>query len=103
MVHPDNVTAVAKPNFGEYKVTEKIRIENELGFLHVKSTLNNHDKLRHIKMEICKNRREVTLARMEAVAGVENPYSLLRIFGKGHIASRAGGAVYVAKCKEVTV
>jgi hypothetical protein len=31
----------------------------------------------------------------EAVAGAHKPYSLIAIFGRGHLVIKAGGAVYV--------
>jgi hypothetical protein len=31
--------------------------------------------------------------RLEAIAGADNPYSLIIIFGRGHLAIKAGGAV----------
>lgn len=43
------------------------------------------------------------MTRLEAIAGSENPYSLLQILGKGHLVSRAGATVYVTKCKAVSV
>jgi hypothetical protein len=39
------------------------------------------------------NRREIAHTRLEAIAGADNPYSLITIFGRGHLAIKAGGAV----------
>jgi hypothetical protein len=41
--------------------------------------------------------------RLEAIAGADNPYSLITIFGRGHLAIKAGGAVYVTRCAPVEV
>ncbi len=39
--------------------------------------------------------------RLEVIAGAENPYSLTAIFGRDHLAIKAGGAVYVTRCAPV--
>jgi hypothetical protein len=39
--------------------------------------------------------------RLEVIAGADNPYSLIAIFGRDHLAIKAGGAVYVARCAPV--
>jgi hypothetical protein len=41
--------------------------------------------------------------RLEAVAGTDNPHSLIAIFGRGHLAIKAGRAVYVMRCALVEV
>jgi hypothetical protein len=41
--------------------------------------------------------------RLEAVAGADNPYSLIAIFGRGHLAIKADSAVYVTRCVPVEV
>jgi hypothetical protein len=41
--------------------------------------------------------------RLEAIAGADNPYSLITIFGRGHLAIKAGGAVYVTRSAPVEV
>ncbi len=42
-------------------------------------------------------------SRLEAIAGADNLYSLIMIFGRGHLAIKVGGAVYVARCVPVEV
>ncbi len=49
------------------------------------------------------NQREIAHTRLEAIAGADNPYSLITIFGRGHLAIKAGGAVYVTRCSPVEV
>ncbi len=60
-------------------------------------------KLRQVRGAICVNRREIARMRLEAFAGADNPYSLITIFGRGHLAIKAGGAVYVTRCSPVEV
>jgi hypothetical protein len=59
------------------------------------------EKLRQVRGAICENRRDIARTRLEAVAGADNPYSLISIFGRGHLAIKAGGAVYVTRCSPV--
>jgi hypothetical protein len=61
------------------------------------------EKLRQVRGAICVNRREIAHMRLEAIAGADNPYSLITIFGRGYLAIRAGGAVYVTRCSPVEV
>ncbi len=49
------------------------------------------EKLRQVRGAICVNRREIAHNRHEAIAGADNPYSLITIFGRGHLAIKAGG------------
>ncbi len=59
------------------------------------------EKLRQVRSAIYVNR--IALTRLEAVAGADNPYSLITIFGRGHLAIKAGGAGYVTRCAPVEV
>jgi hypothetical protein len=49
------------------------------------------EKLRQVRGAICVNRSEIAHTRLEAIAGADNPYSLITIFGRGHLAIKAGG------------
>jgi hypothetical protein len=40
---------------------------------------------------------------MESIAGAENPYSLMQVFGRGHQVTKNGATVYVTKCQPVSV
>jgi hypothetical protein len=61
------------------------------------------EKLRQVRGAICVNRRQIAHTRLEAIAGADNPYSLITVFGRGHLAIKAGGAVYVTRCSPVEV
>ncbi len=56
-----------------------------------------------MKSAVCANRREIAHTCLEAVAGADNPYSLIVIFGRGHLTIKAGGTVYITRCKPVKV
>jgi hypothetical protein len=48
------------------------------------------EKLRQVRGAICVNRREIAHTRLEAIAGADNTYSLITIFGRGNLAIKAG-------------
>jgi hypothetical protein len=56
-----------------------------------------------VKAEIWDNRRQIAHVRLESLAGAENPYSLMQVFGRGHQIKRNGATVYVTKCQAVEV
>jgi hypothetical protein len=94
VIHPDNVSSIVGDPFDASQVSDFIRIESELSFLHVKTTLSQRDKLRQVKLAICETRRQVASTRLESIAGTENPYFLMEVFGRGHLATKSGATVY---------
>ncbi len=74
-----------------------------MSFLQVRASMSMKEKLRQVRGAICVNRREIMHTRLEAMAGADNPHSLITIFGRGHLAIKAGGAVYVTRCSTVEV
>jgi hypothetical protein len=69
----------------------------------VRASMSMKEKLRQVRSAMCVNRREIAHTTLEAIAGADNPYSLITIFGCGHLAMKAGGAVYVMRCAPVEV
>jgi hypothetical protein len=61
------------------------------------------EKLQQVRGAICMNRRQIAHTRLEAISGADNPYSLITIFGSGHLAIKASGAVYMTRCSPVEV
>jgi hypothetical protein len=74
-----------------------------MSFMQVRASMSMKEKLRQVRGAICVNRREIAHTRLEAIAGADNPYSLITIFRRGHLAVKAGGAVYVMRCSPVEV
>ncbi len=103
-VHKDDRMEVAQGRFtdkeGEGDLT---RLESGMSFMQVRASMSMKEKLREVRGAICVNRREIAHTRLEAIAGADNPYSLITIFGRGHLAIKAGGAVYVTRCTPVEV
>jgi hypothetical protein len=79
------------------------RLELGMSFFQVRESISMKEKLRQVRGAICMNRREIAHTRLEAIAGADNPYSLITIFGRGHLAIKAGGAVYVTRCAPIEV
>jgi hypothetical protein len=102
--HPMEQIQVASGEFGLVTAeAELTRLESELSFLQVKSTMTLQETIRQVKAEICENRRQVAHLRLESIAGAENPYSLMEVFGRGHLVTKNGATVYVTRCQPVEV
>ncbi len=103
-IHKDDRMEVAQGRFrnkeGEGDLT---RLESGMSFMQVRASISMKEKLRQVRGPICVNRREIAHIRLEAIAGADNPYSLITMFGRGHLAIKAGGAVYVTRCSPVEV
>ncbi len=99
-IHKDDRMEVVQGRFtdkeGEGDLT---RLESGMSFMQVRASMSMKEKLRQVRGAICVNRREIVHIRLEAIAGADNPYSLITIFGRGHLAIKAGGA----RCSPVEV
>jgi hypothetical protein len=103
VIHPDNFTSVVLDPFDPEHITDYIQLHSELSFLHVKSSISQKDKLHQVLLAICETSHQVAAMRLESIAGCDNPYSLIQIFGQGHLASKAGATVYITRCQPVSV
>ncbi len=56
-----------------------------------------------MKAEICEDRKQIAHTRLESIAGAENPYSLMQVFGRGHLVTRNGATVYMTRCQAAEV
>jgi hypothetical protein len=61
------------------------------------------EKLRQVRSAICVKRIGIAHTRLEAIVGADNPYSLIAIFGRGHLAIKANGSVYATRCVSVEI
>ncbi len=78
---------------------EFTRLESELSFLQVRATMTLQETICQVKAEICEDRKQIAHTRLESITGVENPYSLMQVFGRGHQVTRNGATVYVTRCQ----
>jgi hypothetical protein len=103
-MHKDDRMEVAQGRFnGKEGEADLTRLESGMSFMQVRASMSMKEKLRQVRGAICENRRDIARTRLEAIAGTDNPYSLISIFGRGQLAIKAGGAVYVTKCSPVEV
>ena len=82
---------------------ELTQVQTELSFLHVHSSLQVSDRFTLVQTEMCKTDRKTIYNKLQAIAGANNPYSLLDVYGPGHAVYKAGAAAYVVKCAPVEV
>jgi hypothetical protein len=82
---------------------EFTRLESELSFLQVRVTMLLQEAICQVKAEICENRKQVAHTRLESIAGAENPYILMQVFGEGHQVTCNGATVYVTRCQVTEV
>ncbi len=108
-IHKDDRMEVVQGRFsnkeGEGDLT---RLESGMPFMQVRASMSMKEKLRQVRGAICVNRREIAHTRLEAIAGADNPYSLITIFGRGHLPLRQGercmsqGALLSRCCRDRT-
>jgi hypothetical protein len=90
-IHKDDRMEVAQGRFNDKKGEGNLtRLESRMSFMQVRASMSMKEKLRQVKGAICVNRREIAHTRLEVIAGADNPYSLITIFGSGHLAIKAG-------------
>jgi hypothetical protein len=56
-----------------------------------------------VKLAICETRCQVASTRLGAIAGSDNPYSLIEVLGRCHLVTRASAAVYITRCAPVSM
>jgi hypothetical protein len=89
--HPMKQIEVASGKFNMVTTeAEFTRMESELSFLQVKSTMTLQETIPQVKAEICEDGKQIAHTRLESIAGAANPYSLLQVFGTGHQVTATG-------------
>jgi hypothetical protein len=102
--HQDHRMEVATGRFKDQPAgTNVTKLETTMSFRQIKASVGLHEKIRQVRHEICQNRRETAQMRLEAIAGADNPYSLLQVFGRGHVIAKNGAVAYVTRCNPVEV
>ncbi len=102
--HPIEQIKVASGKFNMVtSEAEFTRLESELSFLQVRLTMTLQETISQVKAEICEDRKQIAHTRLESIAGAENPYSLMQVFGRGHQVTRNGETVYVTRCQAAEV
>jgi hypothetical protein len=95
---------VATGNFIEQPAGADVtKLETSMSFLQIKASMGLYKKIRQIRHKICQNTRETAQVRLEAIAGTDNPYSLLQVFGRGHVITKSLAMAYMMRCNPVDV
>ncbi len=104
-LHPQGRADAGGPGslYGQGGEGDLTRLESGMSFMQVRASMSMKEKLRQVRGAICVNRRQIAHTRLEAIAGAGNPYSLITVFGRGHLTIKAGGAVLVTRCSLVEV
>ena len=85
--HPRGQIEMASGKFNMVTTeAEFTRLELELSFLQVKSTMTLQETIPQVKAEICEDGKQVAGKH----PGAENPYSLMQVFGRGHQVTATG-------------
>jgi|GEM_PF-5098908 len=93
--------APKKAKFMEYFNPMEIKIQTQLSFLHLKAQLQVRQRFEDIVADICILDRKILYTKLQAIAGANNQYALLDLYGPGHHLYTAGVVAYVAKCLPV--
>jgi hypothetical protein len=95
---------VARGKFSELRTgTDTTKLETSMSFLQNKSSMGLHEKIQQVKHEMCHNRRDIAHVQLKAIAGAGNPYSLLQVFGQGHVITKTRAVAYVTICNPMEV
>lgn len=87
-----------KTTFKTYFDPKIADIQTQLSHLHLGTNMRMYERFEAVHAEICELDRRTLHLKLQAIAGVSNPYSLLDLFGPGHVVYTAGATAYVSKC-----
>ena len=73
----------------------------QLSFLHLNTNLRMYGHLEQLQNDICLLDRRTLHNKLQAISGSHNQYSLLDLYGPGHVTFTAGTALYITKCVPV--
>lgn len=80
----------------------EINILTQMAYNHLSTNLQFSDDLTNLQRDLCRIERKVLANKLQALAN-GNPYSLLDIFGPGHVVNAVGPTALVFKCQSVDV
>ena len=75
-----------------------INVLTQLAFHHLDTNFRMYRRFETLQTELCELERKVLHGRLQAIAGGNNRYALLDLFGKGHQITLAGAAAQVTRC-----
>ena len=81
--------------------TALMQAKTELSFIYIHQSLHTEDRFALIQQEACQLDRRILQVRLHAIAGANNPYSLLDIYGPGHAIYKSGASAYILRCAPI--
>jgi len=96
-----DVVPIPEGHFISYFNPKEVNIQTQVSFLHLTSQLQTRARFEDIIADICLLDRKIMFNKVQAIAGVENPYALNDLYGPGHHIYKMGVTAYVAKCPPV--
>ena len=94
---------IPRTSFKEYFSPEQADLQTQLGYLHVTTNMATADRFAKVQSELCMVDRKTLYNKLQAIAGAQNNYALLDLYGTGYHISQAGAVVYVTRCSPVDV
>jgi hypothetical protein len=91
-------TPLPKRTFRPHFDSSVADAQTQLSYLHLKTNLRMYSRFEAVQADICRLERRLLSGRLQALAGADNPYALLDLYGPGHTAYVSGAAAYVTKC-----
>ena len=82
---------------------EDRQIQSQIGFMHLNINLQVFDSFQELQRALCAVDRKTLSNKIAAIATDSSPYSLLDVYGPGHMSLLAGGVAYIAKCVSAEV
>ena len=98
---PDNVAVATNYRFRSGLVgdLQGPQTMSQLGYLHLDTNQRVQDRFDRMADHLCRQELVGWRAKMQALAGGDNPYALFDVYGRGHTIQVAGAVAYVTKCK----
>ena len=94
---------IPKAAFKAHFEPGQVDLQTQLGYLHVTTNMAMANRFAQVQTELCQTDRRTLFNKLQAIAGAQNHYALLDLYGPGHQVYPAGAAVYVTKCIPVDV
>ena len=96
-----DIIPIPDGQFIEHFNPREVNLQTQISFLHLTAQLQIRARFEDIVADICLLDRKIMFNKIQAIAGVENPYALNDLYGPGHHIYKVGVNAYVAKCTPI--
>lgn len=76
-------------------------LQSQLGYLYLTSQIRTFGRFEEVQADICALDRRTLQNKLQSIAGANNRYSLLDLYGPGYAIYVSGAVAYVTKCVAV--